>query len=377
VASALDRSRSAFRSAFYREPFVVARAPGRVNLIGEHVDYNDGYVLPCAIDRDVVVCANRAVGEMLNVIAADAQEITTMTLEDPPRSGAAAYVAAVALELRNLGIETPAASMTLAGDVPIGAGLSSSAAICCAAASAFLALAERSLSVEETAQLCRRAEQRAVGVLCGIMDPFAVLAAQAAHLLLLDCRSLEYRHVRIPADAALLVADSGASRALAASAYNQRVNECAVVTRQLGVSSLRDATADLLQARADTLDGTLYRRARHVISEIERTLQAAEALEAGDVRRVGALMQAAHESLRRDYEVSSRELDALVDAALTIPGVYGSRLTGAGFGGCTITLLAEDAVPEFLERVPGLYERATELKCEIWRCTPSAGASLL
>ena len=377
MASALDRSRSAFRSAFYREPAVVSRAPGRVNLIGEHVDYNDGFVLPFAIDRDVVVCANRAVGDTLNVIAADSKEITTTALDDPPRTGAAAYVSAVAAELRALGMETPAASIALAGDVPVGAGLSSSAAVCCAAANAFLALTERTLPLEEIAQLCRRAEQRAVGVRCGIMDPFAILAGRAGHALLLDCRSLDYRHVPIPNDAALLVADSGASRELAGSAYNGRVNECNAAARQLGVRSLRDATLALLRTRADNLDATLHRRARHVISEIERTLHAADALEAGDVRRVGVLMQTSHESLRRDYEVSSRELDALVDAALSIPGVYGSRLTGAGFGGCTITLADAGAVPDFTAKVSAIYGSATGLNCEVFRCVPAAGAALL
>jgi galactokinase len=199
------------------------------------------------------------------------------------------------------------------------------------------------------------------------MDPFAVLAAKAGHALLLDCRSLEYHAVRIPDSAALIVADSGASRALATSAYNQRVNECAAAARQLGVASLRDATSGSLESRADTLDAVLHRRARHVITEIERTLSAAAALESHDIRSVGALMQASHESLRRDYEVSSPELDALVDVALGVPGVYGSRLTGAGFGGCTITLLAQEAVPQFLERVP----------VTAFRCTPAAGASLL
>ena len=370
MASALDRSRSAFRSAFYREPLVVARAPGRVNLIGEHTDYNDGFVLPFAIDRDVVVCASRAVGNLLTVIAADAKEITSTAPEEPPRSGAAAYISAVRAALSELGIETPAATMSIAGDIPIGAGLSSSAALCCAATNAFLALAERTLPFAEIAQLCRRAEQRAVGVRCGIMDPFVVLRAQAGHALLLDCRSLECRHVRVPAQTALMVANSGASRTLAASAYNQRVAECAAAARRLGVHSLRDATTGLLHARAETLDSVLYRRARHVISENERTLQTADALEAGDVRRVGALMQASHESLRRDYEVSSRELDALVEAALEVPEVYGSRLTGAGFGGCTVTILAPSAVARFEERM-------AELKCEAWRCVPSAGAGLL
>jgi galactokinase len=370
MATALDRSRSAFRSAFYREPSVVARAPGRVNLIGEHTDYNDGFVLPFAIDRDVVVCASPAVGNLLNVIAADAKEITTTTPAEPPRSGAAAYISAVRAELSDSGIETPAATMSIAGDIPIGAGLSSSAAICCAATNAFLALAERTLAIEEIAQLCRRAEQRAVGVRCGIMDPFAVLASLAGHALLLDCRSLEYRHVRIPTDAALMVANSGASRTLAASAYNQRVAECAAAARRLGVRSLRDATTGLLHARAETLDAVLYRRARHVISENERTLQTAEALEAGNARRVGALMQESHESLRRDYEVSSRELDALVEAALQVPEVYGSRLTGAGFGGCTVSIMAPSVVAEFSGRVG-------ELKYEVWRCVPSAGASFV
>jgi galactokinase len=365
MATALDRSRSAFRSAFYREPFVVARAPGRVNLIGEHTDYNDGFVLPFAVDRDVVVCASPAVGNLLTVIAADANEITTTTPAEPPRSGAAAYISAVRAELNDSGIETPAATMSIAGDIPIGAGLSSSAALCCAATNAFLTLAERTLVIEEIAQLCRRAEQRAVGVRCGIMDPFAVLASQAGHALLLDCRSLEYRHVRTRRRRA-----DGCEQWCQPNAGGIRVQpaRCRVCcrSRRLGVRSLRDATTGLLHARAETLDAVLYRRVRHVISENERTLQTADALEAGNVRRVGALMQASHESLRRDYEVSSRELDALVEAALQVPEVYGSRLTGAGFGGCTVSIMAPSAVAEFSAKLG-------ELKYEGWRCVPSAG----
>jgi galactokinase len=181
----------------------------------------------------------------------------------------------------------------------------------------------------------------------------------------------------VPQNIALVVAHSGASRALAASAYNRRVAECAEAARILGVRSLRDATPGLLQAHAAQLNAVLYRRARHVISETERTMSAAAALEAGAVKRVGALMQASHESLRRDYEVSSPALDALVDAALQVEGVYGSRLTGAGFGGCTITVLGAEAVSEFAARVPEAYRNATGQECRIMECRPSASASLI
>ena len=367
MSAALERAREGFQSGFNAAPRVVARAPGRVNLIGEHVDYNDGFVLPFAIDRDVVVCAGPARGELLTVLAVDTPEDST----------AEAYVSAVIEELELVGVKVGALDMCVAGDVPIGAGLSSSAALCSATATAVLGLAARSLPLPDVARLCQRAEHRAVNVQCGIMDPFTSLHARAGHALLLDCRTLDFEQVRIPDDAAFLITHSGASRALASSAYNERVAECADAARVLGVRALRDASESSLQLRADQLSPTLYRRARHVISEIERTRAAAHALAAGETRRVGALMQASHESLRRDYEVSSNELDALVNAALQMPGVRGSRLTGAGFGGCTITMLTSDATAEFENRVPELYRQATGLSCLIMRCNSSGGAELI
>jgi galactokinase len=315
-------------------PDAIARAPGRINLIGEHVDYNDGLVLPFAINLDVVVCARRRAQRTLNVTSLEKAERASIHLDARTRpAGWAAYAAGVAalLELQQ------GADLVVASDVSEGAGLASSAAFEVAVALALLALQGRSMAPADVAQLCRQAELEWAGVRCGVMDQFAVLLGQEAHALLLDCRTLEYEHVAIPESARFAIADTGNSRKLAASAYNTRVHECLAAAQQLGVNSLRDVTS---VSAADVLPVPLNNRARHVISEIERTRRTAAALRTGDLEQCGSLMNASHESLRRDYDVSSAALDTLVERARTVPGVLGARLTGAGFGGHAIALTA-------------------------------------
>ncbi len=376
---ALDRAQEAFEWAWGRPPQVVARAPGRVNLIGEHVDYNDGFVLPVAIDRDVVVAASPVPGRHVRACAADLRETSEFSLDAPgeERPAWTAYIRGVAAMIENAGIDLPGADLAVAGDVPPGAGLSSSAAFEVAVARALLALARTVVPDMEVVEICHRAERAFTGVQCGVMDQFAVVYGRAGHALFLDCRSLDCWPVSVPEEVALVTTDSGQRRSLSHSAYNVRVRECDEAARRLHVRKLRDVDVADFERAVGGLPDPLGRRARHVVTEMERTREAAAGLEAGVLWRVGRCLNESHESLRDDFEVSTPELDALVLAARSVHGVYGSRLCGAGFGGCTISLVANSAVSEFLERVPAEYRRATGLEARVWVSRPADGASLV
>jgi len=347
-AAAAERAVEAFVAAFGGRPDVAARAPGRANLIGEHVDYNDGFVLPAAIDRDVVVAVSARRDRRFRVVAADLAAEESFHLDEVTRPGRwprwVSYVLGVAKVLDQSNVRLPGADMAVAGDVPQGSGLSSSAALEVAAARALVALAGATLPDLELVEICHRAESQWAGVNCGIMDQFASVYGRPGQAIFLDCRALDCIGVPIPESAVLIAADSGVRRGLADSAYNERVRECDEAAHRLGVRKLRDIGYDEYFAREDELPERLRRRARHVVTEIERTREASSALEAGALWRVGEAMNGSHESLRADYEVSTLELDALVAAARAVPGVYGSRLSGAGFGGCTISLVSAYSV---------------------------------
>ncbi|MGH7553033.1 MAG: galactokinase [Longimicrobiales bacterium] len=385
IIPAAERAASALREALGRDGMLLARAPGRVNLIGEHVDYNGGYVLPVAIDRDVAVAASQRDDGVLRVLATDLGEITTIQLADllvdrrdratlVPQ-GWSDYVRGVAAVLIEEGIELRGADLSIAGDVPPGVGLSSSAALEVACAHSFLELAGATLPPERIATLCRRAEVEWAGVSCGIMDQFIAVLGRAEHALFLDCRSLAYEHVRIPAGVRLVATYSGIRRGLQDSAFNQRVRECREAAQLLGVGELRDVSPDYFATKEAELPEPMRRRARHVVLEIERTCQAAQALREGDAARVGELMIASHAGLRDDYQVSTTDLEALVESALRLDGVLGSRISGAGFGGCTITLVEESAVDVFAREVPIAYRRATGREAAVYVCRAGSGAT--
>jgi galactokinase len=326
-----------------------ARAPGRVNLIGEHTDYNDGFVLPCAIDRFTVVESEPHDDRTMHVESL--RESDDFDLDSIERTGTwRDYVRGV---VERLQLER-GASLRIESDVPRGAGLSSSASLEVAVGRA---LSE--LTGEELALLCQRAENEFVGVQSGIMDQFAVTLGRADHALLLDCRDLTYRHIPIPDGVAIVVCDSHIRRKLAASGYNDRRAECEAAAAQLGLTSLRDATLDQVAGLP---------RARHVVSENERTLRAAAALESGDCATFGSLMDASHVSMRDDFEIVPPELDALAAAMRAVDGCYGSRLTGGGFGGCTVSLVDAEAVT-------AVDAAARELGATVYVCRASDGAS--
>ena len=352
---------------------MLAEAPGRVNLIGEHTDYNGGFVLPVAIDRTVVVAAALRDDSTVRVKSLDFDACDEFRADAPRRTGRREwrdYVRGVAWALLDAGFPLRGADIAIVGDVPQGAGLSSSAALEVAVAGAFSSVSKLTIARRDLAGLCQRAENYFVGVHCGVMDQLAAAHGRAGHALLIDCASLDTRPVPLPPpqEALIVVVDSKAPRELGATAYNERRAECQAAAEALGVPSLRDADAETLEAHADTLPEAMFRRARHVISENGRVLRLVSALENGDLEAVGALMYESHFSLRDDFEVSTPRLDLLVALAQKTSGVIGSRLTGAGFGGCTVTLLRPESVADFESGVVHEYRARTGLEAEMHVC---------
>ncbi len=361
---------------------LLARAPGRVNLIGDHTDYNDGFVLPMAIDRAVWIALRPRDDGRVTAHSLDFHEDATFDLRELKREhdGWVEYVRGVAWAL-GLRAGHAAGSLrgwegVLAGDVPVGAGLSSSAALELAAARAFAATSALAWNPTEMARLAQRAENEWVGVNCGIMDQLISAAGVAGHALLIDCRSLDTRAVPLPDEVAVVVLDTATRRGLVDSEYNERRARCEAAARTFGVKALRDVDERMFAERSGSLDDVTRRRARHVVTENARTLAAADALAAGDVRRVGTLMDESHRSLRDDFEVSRPELDTMVEIARAQQGCLGARMTGAGFGGCAVALVARDAAEQFTNEVAKRYEEQVRLTPYIYVCAASAGASL-
>lgn len=380
----------AFEAAFGRPPTAVAWAPGRVNLIGEHTDYNEGLVLPAALERGIVVAAAgrddgivRALSDRYGGPVEVGRTLGAPRYQELP--GWAAYVRAVAREVVGVAPSGPGADLWIGGDLPSGAGLSSSAALVVASA---LALSETA-GVESPAgdsiafaQMVRLVEHRA-GTLCGIMDPLVVLEGKRGCALRIDCRSIEIAEVPLPPDIFLVVCDSGVERSLAQSAYNRRRDECEVARGALErlsgrpMRSLRDATRDDLEILARAFPGELYRRARHVVEEDDRVDRLVDALWRNDRDAVGRLMAASHDSLRHDFEVSTPELDALVEDAQGAPGCWGTRMTGAGFGGCTVSLVDRDAAPAFMARMDESFRARYSRSPRPFSSSAGDGARLL
>jgi galactokinase len=371
----------AFRSRFERPPAGLAEASGRVNLIGEHTDYNQGFVLPVAIDRTIAVAFAPRRDGRVRAYSLDFDQQDEFPLTDIGRLEGdcwANYVRGVALVLQQVGHRLPGLDLAIRGDVPIGAGLSSSAALEVATLGAFAAAAGLTLADRDKALLAQRAENEFVGVACGVMDQMAAVFGRADHALLIDCRSLETEAVPLNLEArgvCIVVANTGVRRALAASAYNQRRQECDravellfVLLRGRRPCSLRDITPNDLRTHARFLPEDLARRARHVVSENARVLATAGALQRGDLVEVGRLFYASHESLARDYEVSSPELDLMVELAQSLESVVGARMTGAGFGGCTVNLVRSDALDAFRQQVVETYRARTGLPAEMYVC---------
>jgi galactokinase len=371
-----------FERVFGRQPEVTVRAPGRVNLIGEHTDYNDGFVLPAAIDRSIEMAGRRRRDRTVRLHSLDFSDTVEFSLETIERSADHSwsnYSQGVSKLLEADGYVLPGAEIVFGGDIPREAGLSSSAAVEVATVAFWRRLAELDFDPVYGVKLARRAENEFVGLPCGVMDQFASALSREGHALFLDCRDLNFRHVPLNSIAKIVVCNSGVRRALTQSQYEIRLKQCRQAVAQLGstglaVKSLREVDLDDLEVARGALGDLLYRRARHVVSENQRVMEAVKVLEAGDLERFGQLMYASHESLRDDYEVSSRELDALVELARKQPGVLGARMTGAGFGGCTVNLVQSDAAEDFARAVAAGYKERVGLGAEIYVCQASDGA---
>ena len=367
-----------FAERFGEAPAWLVRAPGRVNLIGEHTDYNDGFVLPMAIDRDTwITLRPRGDGRVRLFSMVHGEEAELELASFVKGAGWFEYPKGVAWSLREEGHALCGWEGVTGCDVPLGAGLSSSAAFELAVARAFAAVSELEWDPVAMALACQRAENRWVGVSCGIMDQMISAAGRAGRAILIDCRTLSRSEAPLPRGTAVVILDTATRRGLVDSEYNQRRAQCEEAARAFGLAALRDLNPAGLEARAHELDPTTLRRARHVVSENARTLEAAEAMHAGDARRLGDLMNASHESLREDFEVSSRELDLMVEAARPIDGCLGARMTGAGFGGCAVALVSAEAAPSFSRRVAADYAAAAGLTPAIHVCRASEGAEAL
>lgn len=347
------------------------RAPGRINLIGEHTDYNLGYVLPMAIDRDCMVTAERREDGRLRLRSRQCDGELTIAVEElrgaTPRGEWTDYPVGVAKELAQAGVAIEGMDLEVDSAVPWGSGLSSSASLLVASALALLG-GRREIEGLALAELCQRAEREFVGLPCGIMDYAISLFAEEGSALLIDCRSLEGRTVMLPEEAVVVAVNTMVKHALAASAYGERVKECAAAARAAGVTSLRDAELEAVSHLP---------RGRHVVTENERVLSFADAAECGDLEQMGKLMVESHESLRRDYEVSCAELDALVEMAVALPGVYGARMTGGGFGGCTVNLVSRVMADQFRHAIRRQYQVKFGIEAAVFVCAASRGASAL
>ena len=403
ITGVLERARGAFRAAFEREPTWAAAAPGRVNLIGEHTDYNDGFVLPMAIDLWTVALAAPSSGAVSRIVAADLRERAELPLSRPidpstcPPGEWASYVAGVASHLPpGAGPFQPGAGpfqapsgpdgarpgeidLLIASSVPVGSGLASSAAL----ETAVCVLLEQAwgvtMSPRDRAALCRRAEHEFAGVPCGLMDQFISSCARGGTAMLLDCRSGEAQPIPMPhpSRARVVVADTGVRHALANGEYAARRSVCAAAAGKLGAAALRDVSPEMVEARRGSLTPEELRAARHVTTENARTLAAAEALRAGDLAALGRLMAASHASLRDDFRVSSPELDTLVELAGRVPGVIGARMTGGGFGGCAVILCSSEAVAPLARELTAGYRARHGRDCAAFTTDAAGGARRL
>jgi galactokinase len=363
---------------------LIYRAPGRVNLIGEHTDYNLGYVLPIALDMACYVAATPAHHGQLRVYSRDMdREFCTGIAGLPnvkPTRQWSDYVVGVARELVGAGFPVAACDLYIASEVPAGSGLSSSAALEIATAVALLG--PRTMERVEMALLGQRAESQFVGMPCGIMDQYAAVFGHSGAALKIDCRSLEHEYVGIPANVRIVAVNSLVKHELGTSAYRERVAECqtAVAAIQKSypqVESLRDIVLDHFEAVEETIPEVPRRRARHIISDTQRVVDFSRAARAKDLAEMGRLFVASHRSMQQDYEISCEEIDFLVESAIEVPGVYGARMTGGGFGGCTVNLVEPEAVERFEERLSRAYLERYGKTPVFYACRPAAGAGLV
>jgi galactokinase len=381
TASTAARLRAEFRARFGTDPRIF-RAPGRVNLIGEHTDYTEGFVMPLAINLHAWVAAAPRNDQRIRVYSSNIGQMAALDLAKPGLNAQghwSAYILGVAAALEDAKHKISGADLLVRGDVPMGAGLSSSASVEVASGFAMLAVSGLSMPPTELAKVCQRAENQYAGAMVGIMDQMMACCGRENYALLLDCRTLGFELLPLFRDAQFVVCNSMVKHDHAANEYNQRRADCETAARILAsrmpnVKTLRDVSIDDLERFAADLPSTVYRRAHHVVTENARVLAARVALEKSDPELFGALMKQSHTSLRDDYNVSCAELDILVKLASNSPGVYGSRMTGGGFGGCTISLVASEHLEEFKRTIAEEYHHATKFTPDVYSFHASDGA---
>ncbi len=371
-----ERVRRAFQSRFRSAPEYVVRAPGRVNLIGEHTDYNDGFVLPMAIEHAVWIALRPRRDRQVLIHSLDYEQTVSFAVtgfrHGKKRWGE--YIKGVTRALRQAGYALSGWEGVMCGNVPIGAGLSSSAATEMAAVSAFAVAGGLHIPARDMALAGQRAENEWVGVNCGIMDQMVSAAATEGHALFLDCRTLATEAVPLPEDVAVVIMDTATRRGLVGTAYNERRAQCEAAAQHFGLAALRDVSIETLEQHGRALDDVTLRRARHVVTENARVLSAVESMRRGDAARLGALFTASHTSLRDDFEVTNAALNQIVEAALAQPGCLGARMTGAGFGGCAVALVQSNQAAEFSAGLMAAYQSASGRQAALYVCTPAQGA---
>jgi galactokinase len=370
-----------FETYFNAKPKFMVRAPGRVNLIGEHTDYNDGFVLPMAIDREVCIALNPRDDDTTRLFSLDLKTDSVFNLHSlHPSNGWDAYPQGVANELIKAGYEIKGFDGIITGDVPRGAGLSSSAAVELATAKAFSVVSGFEWDAVQMAKLSQKAENEWVGVNSGIMDQMASAVCKEGFALFLDCRSLEFQHVPLPENLSVVILDTSTRRGLVESAYNERRSQCEEAAKWFGVKALRDVKLDsetwkVESGKMKEERELVFKRARHVISENERVLEAIQAMKDGNVKRLGELFNQSHQSLRNDFEVTNDALNIIVECAREQMGCYGARMTGAGFGGCAVALVNENDVEAFVKNVTAAYRLRSGFEANVYVCKASEGAS--
>ena len=382
--SLVEKTRDVFRATFGAAPSMTVQAPGRVNLIGEHTDYNDGLVLPCAIDYRTVIAASVRSDMTVRVVALDyGNAVDEYRLDQPilPRADMqwANYIRGVVKELVDMGLPMVGMDIAVAGDVPQGAGLSSSASLEVAVCRLFATQPGfEKLSLTDMALIAQRAENNFVGCKCGNMDQIISANGVKGHALLIDCRSLETEATPIPAGASIVIVNSLVKRGLVESAYNTRREQCEAAARHYGVPALRDIDVATLEANKGGLDETVFRRARHVVTENERVRAAVKALAAGDLVRMGELMEASHVSMRDDFEITVPKIDQIVDIVKGVIGLEGGvRMTGGGFGGCVVALVPDAKVEAVKAALEQQYRSPEDKAATVYVCTAAEGAGVI
>lgn len=367
-----------FQSKYGEAPTFLIRAPGRVNLIGEHTDYNDGFVLPLAINRALWTALKPRHDKVVSIYSMNTKETIRFGLDafDHTSSGWGEYVKGVAWALQNDGYSLHGWEGIVMGNIPIGAGLSSSAALELSTIKAFSLVSQFDWDPVKMAQLSQVAENNWVGVNCGIMDQITSAMGKEGHALLIDCRSLEIEYVPLPPNTVIVIMDTSTRRELVDSFYNERRRQCELAAKQFGVRALRDITLDEFTNLEMDLDPVTRKRARHVVTENDRVLKSGEAMKLGDAKGLGELMYASHISLRDDFEVSSKELDIMVEIAQAEAGCFGARMTGAGFGGSAVALIHKQDQDEFISIIKKGYKETTGLNANVYLSSASNGVSV-